>query len=285
MAGETNAAEPAGQGSGVLQGVAQVLGTAANFIGKGGPKRQYKYNKKLAAYQNALNRQNAEWLLAQNKELAAFQRDYDSPAQQMARFEAAGLNKNLVYGSGTPGNMGRPLEMGSLPGVNAGQVSIQGYGDIGTEFLQAGQIAAQTSLTGARAEESEARTELLGAQKMIAQSNPMLDPRVYKSVTDSMIAIADAKTQEGKWATTGGSETNGMKKMNADLQNLFNKNFMQGASLDSTQADLKIKNEILQSKEFDNELKKLQVEWMRDGNITPQHMYQGLMLILGKMMK
>ena len=55
------------------------------------------------------------WSLKQNKELAKYQYDlnmqawreqnaYNAPDQQMARLQAAGLNPNLVYGSGAVGN-------------------------------------------------------------------------------------------------------------------------------------------------------------------------------------
>lgn len=274
-------------GGGFWQAVIGAGAAGVNAVTKGGPKRQYKYNKKLAKYQNDLNRANQQWLLGQQKEMTAEQLKYDSPAEQMKRYQDAGLNKNLIYGNGSPGNMGTPTSAGSLPGVNVGQVDAGSLGNLGTEALQGAMMASQVDLTQAKTLESETRTELIGVQKAVAASNPMLDPRVAKGVSDSMLALAEAKAQEGKWMTSTHQDnsTNGQKRMAADLQNLFNRNFLQGASINSSAADLAIKNEILQSKEFDNALKEIQVKWMKDGEMTPQHMYQGLLMILGKMMK
>lgn len=53
----------------------------------------YDLTKKLAKFQNDLNIQN--WNMAN---------EYNSPASQMRRFVAAGLNPNLIYGQGNPGN-------------------------------------------------------------------------------------------------------------------------------------------------------------------------------------
>jgi len=48
--------------------------------------------------------------------------------------------------------------------------------------------------------------------------------------------------------------------------------------------DLKIRNAILESKEFDNVIKEAMAAWYKDGDLTSQHIYQGLMLMLTKWM-
>lgn len=63
----------------------------------------------MAKYQNKLAIQN--WQM---------QNEYNSPKNQMARFAEAGLNPNLIYGSGNPGNAS------SAPDAsNVGQVQFQ----------------------------------------------------------------------------------------------------------------------------------------------------------------
>ena len=59
----------------------------------GGGILQYSQNKKLA------DRQYKQQLDMWNK-----MNEYNAPVQQMARFKEAGLNPNLIYGQGTPGN-------------------------------------------------------------------------------------------------------------------------------------------------------------------------------------
>lgn len=63
-------------------------------------EQQYNNSRQLASYQNDLNMQS--WQK---------QQDYNTPANQMARFKAAGLNPNLIYGQGNPGNAASPVEL------------------------------------------------------------------------------------------------------------------------------------------------------------------------------
>lgn len=70
--------------------VASAFSGAFGLLGAG---LQYKYNKKLAEQQNQYN-----------IDMWNMQNEYNSPANQMKRYEQAGLNPNLIYGQGTPGN-------------------------------------------------------------------------------------------------------------------------------------------------------------------------------------
>lgn len=73
---------------------------------------QYATSKKLMDYQNQLNIQN--WKMAN---------EYNSPSAQMARYKAAGLNPNLVYGSlgqTAAGNISSPSSSGINPRTNLG---------------------------------------------------------------------------------------------------------------------------------------------------------------------
>lgn len=53
---------------------------------------------------NAFQRQMSEYEWSKNLEMWNLQNQYNSPASQMARFKAAGLNPNLIYSQGNPGN-------------------------------------------------------------------------------------------------------------------------------------------------------------------------------------
>nr|UXQ87915.1 MAG: DNA pilot protein [Microvirus sp.] len=50
------------------------------------------------------NRELADYSYSQQQKNWHQQNLYNSPTQQMARFKEAGLNPNLIYGKGTPGN-------------------------------------------------------------------------------------------------------------------------------------------------------------------------------------
>lgn len=75
--------------AGALQG-------ASGFVQH--PKKNLRYAMKLADYNNQMAREN--WQM---------QNEYDSPAAQMERYRAAGLNPNLIYGQqNTGGSIATP---------------------------------------------------------------------------------------------------------------------------------------------------------------------------------
>lgn len=53
---------------------------------------------------NQANKQLAEYSYSKDLEMWNKQNAYNSPVEQMKRYEAAGLNKNLIYGQGSSGN-------------------------------------------------------------------------------------------------------------------------------------------------------------------------------------
>lgn len=99
---------------------AGVQGAANVASGLFGKKKAYRYNSKLQAEQAEYNRQAQERAFQQNKELSAYAYDremqqwerenqanldfwnmqnaYNSPQAQIERYQAAGLNPNLIYG-------------------------------------------------------------------------------------------------------------------------------------------------------------------------------------------
>jgi len=272
------------QKMGFIDSIFPAAAAAIGLATQGGPKRQYEWNKRAAEDTNQMNRDNAQWAIDQNKKIQNEQRIYDSPESQMARYKNAGLNPHLIYGSGSSSGSAFPISTNGIAPSRIDAPNAQ-YPDVASRYIQAAQTEAQIGLTSAKTNESYAKTELVQVQKAIADTNPMLDQKVYQSVINSMSAIADEKAQAANWATQGvKGQENGVRKMNADLQALFNRNFLTGVQQSIAEADLSIRNQIFQSKEFENALKKIEVDWMKSGDMSPEHIRQGLMLILSKMM-
>ncbi|QCQ85059.1 DNA pilot protein [Blackfly microvirus SF02] len=266
--------------------LAQGVIATAQAITRGGPRRQYKWNKRAANDANQMNRDNAIWSLEENKKIQNEQRVYDSPANQMARYKAAGLNPNLIYGGGS-GSSGGTFAI-SAPQVAPSRIDAPSasYPDVAGSFVQAGQSLASTQLAQQKADESETKQALIEVQTDIAKANPMLNPGVYKALTASMVDVANAKASEAKtmWMvrekTTEHSwerYTLGAKKIESEVESMIQK-------LGLNTKDLEIKNKILESKEFSNAILEVQKNWLKDGDITSQHVFQGLMLLLSKMM-
>lgn len=270
-----------GIGSMLLPYVGGLIQTAGNVAGGLiGQRKRYKQQRKLNAqqmqYQTRLNQDAYE----KNLEMMKYQNAYNSPEAQMARYEAAGLNKNLVYGQGTPGNMQ------SAPQLQAAQAPHQEAPDysflatLGTQIAQGRLMQSQADLTENKADESGAKKQILETQNAIAKTNPMLDPRVATETRLALIAVANSKRNENTllWMRDPDQAYSlGARKIMADVESLERK-------LGLLNADQAIKNKVFESKEYENALKEIQVKWMQDGEITPQHIYMGIMLLLTKMM-
>lgn len=83
---------------GILGGLIGGVGSMVSSIMQGQQQR------KNVADQLAANKELAKYQFSQNKQMWDLQNQYNSPEQQMARFKAAGLNPNLIYGQGSAGN-------------------------------------------------------------------------------------------------------------------------------------------------------------------------------------
>lgn len=254
------------------------ISSAANIgAGSVASKKEYHQRKKLMQ-------------LAYEQDLANWHRQnaYNTPAAQRARFEAAKLNPALMYGTGSAssGNASdypkaRTPEPRELMSV---------FGNMGSSFMDMLSTIklknSQTELNEQKTDESGIKSDLMEAQKAVVQANPYLNSSYLNAVVQNMKATATAKAAETNalWKDgTSGIPSDpkfhslGQKKIMIELETLTEKYKLM-------QADQKLKAEILQSKEFQNDLQKIQLEWMQNGEITPQHIYQGILLLLQKMM-
>ncbi|QXP07930.1 MAG: DNA pilot protein [Arizlama microvirus] len=265
----------------ILPAVVSAATAAGQALAQGGPKRQYKWNKKAAEDANRMNRDNQSWLLQQQKDIQREQREYDSPESQMSRYQAAGLNPHLIYGSGASAGQAFPIDSGQIAPARLDAPDAS-YPDIAGNFLRAGNNLSSMGLTNQRIGESQARTALTGLQTDIAKTNPMLSPSVANWVASSLEETARQKAMTSRYMLHMNpgdtiADTRMGQLVDAEVQTMVQK-------LGLNTADLQIKNRILQSKEFENAVKEIQAKWMKDSEITPEHIRQGLMLLLTKML-
>lgn len=94
---------------------ALIAGVATGALGIGGQIAQSKYAREAQDEQNRQNMRLAEYEFQRNKEMFHLQNQYNSPTSQMARLKEAGLNPNLVYGSGAVGNTSSPAPKFNAP--------------------------------------------------------------------------------------------------------------------------------------------------------------------------
>lgn len=248
------------------------------IIGGLAARKQNKENRKFAEYQNLVNQQQLQSQL-----------DYNTPKSQMARFQEAGLNPNLIYGQGNPGNQSAPLSYPDVKPADFQQVGAQSMPLLNQSLMTQSQVQA----IDAKTRHTYALTELTNLQSRVMEKNPLLDEAGFKAIIDSLKSAAEIK---GSDATLKGIEAGFMKKsyrgddgrggyfqgsigemkLWKDLD-LLDQKFNLGA------LDAKIKAEVVTSKEFQNTLLEIQKRWMADGEITPQHILQFIQLFLMKM--
>lgn len=254
-----------------------ILAAAAPFIlkgmdiggGRAAAGMSYEHQKALNAAQ-----------YAHDMNMMRYQNKYNSPAEQMSRFLDAGLNPNLVYGQGTPGNMDSPPR---YPHQEAPDYSyLKGQGTSLLEgILRTRLMSSQADLVDKKVEESGVKQDLMKAQTALVKANPNLNSAYVSAMVLNLESIAKLKKQESDFMTgqsqSTGATTQGQAKMMLEINALAQRNGL-------NEADAKLKASILTSKNFQNQLQEIQLKWMRDKEITPQHIYMGIMLLLQKLM-
>ncbi|WP_308549304.1 hypothetical protein [uncultured Parabacteroides sp.] len=88
-------------GAAIIGGLGSIVNSA---IGASSQRRANIQNMELAKYQNNWQAVENEKAYARSLEMWNMQNAYNSPTAQMSRLRQAGLNPNLVYGSGVTGN-------------------------------------------------------------------------------------------------------------------------------------------------------------------------------------
>lgn len=251
---------------------------------------QNRANRRAAERANAYDRESADIAYGRELELMKYQNDFNSPAAQMQRFKDAGLNPNLVYGQGSPGNTApaSPQVPRQAP-AKAAQVSIQAP-NVMQMIQQWELIKAQTELIKEKTLTEPVRRDLTTMQTEVAKANPYLAPGYLHSVVSNMESIARQKQQETSFKLDHYTSEGGLNGGSTDSVpmgiaiaqkqwDILYQKFRLG------ERDLKIKSEIIQSKEFQNELAEIQRNWMKNGEITPEVIKQFALMLMQALLR
>lgn len=196
---------------------------------------------------------------------------YNTPKAQMARYAEAGLNPNLVYTQGSSGNM-TPITPTNWQGAVSGA---------GSQFVQSELQQSQMDVNEQKVAESQQKVQVQKAQEALLKQNPYMRDEYLNDVIDIMDQTAKQKRHDvGYWMSDAseGADTVGKQKVFLDIQNLVQRNNL-------ATADNEIKAQILKSEQFKQELLEVQRNWMKAKEITPQHIWQGLMLLFTSMLR
>lgn len=112
-----------GAAAGIGAIVAPLVSTAIDAYNENANREQSKSNQDR---QNAANRALAEYQYSKDLEMWNRGNRYNSPEEQMSRLKAAGLNPNMVYGSGSAtGNTATNLPKYQAPQMEFNQLPMQ----------------------------------------------------------------------------------------------------------------------------------------------------------------
>jgi len=113
---------------------------------------QAGWNSMLMGIQHQVNRNLAKEEREWQEKMWHEQNLYNSPAQQMQRFREAGLNPNLIFGQGTPGNATE------LPHYQRANVHTSGVGQANSVGMM--QLLQEKPLIQAQTAKTQSETEL-----------------------------------------------------------------------------------------------------------------------------
>jgi len=168
---------------------------ASNFLEKTWKQYTGEYQTEQA---NAANKSLAAYGYEQEKQMVKEQNEYNSPLNQMKRYTEAGLNPNLIYGQGTPGNQTMIAKYNAPRQEAAPRVdylgmtlqALQGYQQILKTKTDTDYVNALKGKTGTEVlnldQERKQRAELFPYQKSLAQQDINLkDKEISKLIFEN----------------------------------------------------------------------------------------------------
>lgn len=194
------------------------IGTGLNILGGWASSAiNNRYQKELMAYQN-------EWNLEQWHR----QNEYNSPIQQMARYQEAGLNPNLIYSQGSPGNSQQ------VPSAASANLQAPDFSRVGTDFTttfmnyqgQASQIALNDSMANKNNQEANLTKVQTAYEQLKVVEQQLLNKNLPEQIRLDLQTKAEqlrgivlgnnfAEDTYGNRVATVAEQLEGVKKTNA----------------------------------------------------------------------
>lgn len=240
-----------------LVGMLGALG--GSMIGAGAQKSANATNMELARYQNAWQQAENERAFDRSVEMWNLQNAYNSPSAQMSRLRQAGLNPNLVYGSGVTGNSagsapsyqpakGERATVAPYTGWNLGlsdamslyMAAKRNKAEVENMEAQNAYIREQTNTEGFKQASILANTNL-------SKYNLNLSERLFDTTVDKAIADKNRAEAEANAAWTGAN----IKVMQYELDRALFENKIKLSNVQYSQA-----MEALRGLKQDNDINK-----------------------------
>lgn len=194
-------------GGAIISGGASLV---SSLIGSGTSKKARKHQRAMAEY-------------AYSKDLEMWERAnaYNAPAAQMERLKAAGLNPNLVYGTGSvAGQAAGKIPEYQVPDQPFVPVSLEGAGQSIMQYQDMRLREAQVSALEAQTRNADARTatEFVRKSKYLSDADKAaIEARILSELEDVEVGKGVAELDLIKQRLTNEQK----KALNLDLKNEF----------------------------------------------------------------
>lgn len=192
---------------------------------------------------------------------------YNSPAAQMQRLKEAGLNPNLMYGQGTTGNATGGKAMESQPFANQ------------QDFLSAAMLLSEIELKRAQRDKLDADTAFTNQREgteVLKQDRLRQDLEQLERKFPEMMNALERANRIGNATEKAQIHRTAKDALYAE-ERLVNE-IKRSGLLD---ADLKIRQEVLESKELMNKLTQIQVKFLENGDIEIGQLLRLLASMMG----
>lgn len=242
-----------GDNAALIAAGAQLASTSVNAMSAADTnKKQRQWQEKM--YQQQRTDNLAQWKM---------QNEYNSPQAQMARYQEAGLNPNLIYGTGSASAGNSSAIPTSSPGTynpKAPQIDlgsgIQAYQNVRQQQLQFDNLRAQNTVLTEEALLKKASRESLGVKTAL---DAMLMPN-----RPELQAISVQAASEGLRKLTSDADLS--EKANYyKLENDWNNVQIGRQRLDNLKADLNRTNASTNEIKAGTALKNLELELNKQG--------------------
>lgn len=144
-------------------------------------QQDFAYNEARNA--EKFEKEENELAFEREKEMWNMQNEYNSPLEQMKRFESAGLNPNLIYGQGTSGNATSAPSYNATSSkqsqtLNVPKLTSRANVNLQSDFsslMEYQRLTAQTDLTEAQIRHLDSQTHSNDIANHYKDANEQLD--------------------------------------------------------------------------------------------------------------
>nr|QJB18879.1 MAG: DNA pilot protein [Microvirus sp.] len=276
----------------IAAGIPAVAEIAGNILNNGAVNNQNRRNRKFSEYMYDKQRSDsiADWKM---------QNEYNSPAAQMARYEAAGLNKNLIYGQA---NSAAPVRSTDFKQPEQGTPhyetrntgnSIAAYLDARLKTAQTDNVAALTKVaietaaltaantTRAQHEVKKTDAETSSISQNMQQSKSMFPVSLEKSLSEVDKIKADTRYTLDQNERSALVNNQTLKKGIIEIMHMRLQNAKTAAETEHIKAQIKNLEQDTRIKSFEEKLHDAGVTshdniWIRLGAKVVQSLQKGL---------